>query len=159
MRHASTTRSRSRGHTLLELVVVLTIISAAAAVAMPRLSAASTRHRLDLASRRVTADLRLAARHAKASQTPWVVEFEPATLRYWVRPQGGAPVLSVDLREDPYRLSGIAAGSTASLVGGRRAITFDRFGAPTSAVKLTISAGGVNRSFRTDIRAPGLIAE
>src|SRR5690606_27031377 len=54
-----------RGFSLLELVMVLTIIAILAAIATPRYANAMARYRADLAARRIAADLLLAQRLAR----------------------------------------------------------------------------------------------
>lgn len=63
-----------RGFSLIELVLVMTIISTLAAIAVPRYANALARYRADAAARRVVADLAYARTLAKSSSASITVE-------------------------------------------------------------------------------------
>ena len=83
----ATARVRNRvkagqGFSLLELVLVLGILMALAAIGIPRYGASVARYRADLLARRLVADLRLAREHAKATSASQSVEFDVGLNQY-----------------------------------------------------------------------------
>ncbi len=65
-----------RAFSLVEMVMVLTIISIAAAITVPRFSRAVARRQADSAAQRLTQDLALARHHARVSSSDIKVEFK-----------------------------------------------------------------------------------
>ena len=78
-----------------------------AAIAAPRYGQASGRYRLDLAARRVAADLRLAQSYAKAASASRTVVFTVETDQYQLSgvpaPDGATGDYTVSLSAEPYR--------------------------------------------------------
>lgn len=89
-------RSSSRGVTLLELLCVLGLLAALAAIGWPVLSEVLLHARLNTAARHVLMDIRSARERARATGRVFVLQFDPAAGRYTVGPSGTA-ALTVSL--------------------------------------------------------------
>ncbi len=100
------------GFSLVELVMVLSIIAVTAAIALPRYSRATARYRIDLAARRVMADLYYAQTLARVTSAEVKVKFvkgdKPDESYYYfdeiVDPEHSGSIYTVVLRDDPYRV-------------------------------------------------------
>ncbi len=137
--------------TLIEMLVVLVIMAVLAAVAVPRFGSADARHRVDVAARRVVADLELARQRARAASGYRSVVFDPAGALYRLpgvphpdRP-GSSDDYTVELGRAPYGASIIAVD-----FGGDATIVFDGFGTPDSGGGVTIRVGGYTRTVTVD---------
>jgi len=137
---------RHGGVSLLELMLVLAIIATFAAMAAPRYGRAAARYRLDLAARRVTADLRLARAHAKVASSSRTVSFSAATEQYQLLNvpalDGASGTYTVLLSAEPYR----AELAAVNLVIGASQITFSGWGLPDTGGTVVLSAGGQQKT-------------
>jgi len=79
---ASSPRIRPRAFSLIEVVLVLSLLAVVAAIAIPRYAASLSHYRLDAAARRVAADLALARQRAKTTGTSQPVAFAVAANSY-----------------------------------------------------------------------------
>lgn len=158
---AAATTGRRRAVTLIELVMVLTIMACVAGVAYPRFNNAMRRHRLDAAARQVTEDLRLVRSQAIRDKADRSVTFSLAGRSYTLDQQKGNR-----LAGEAYQVT--IRGSDANGVrlktasfGGATQLTFNKLGIPTAGgdivltdgveeAVLTVSAatGRVSRTFR-----------
>ena len=139
----------SFGFSLLELVLVVAIVAVVAAIAVPRYGRASARYRLDLAARRVAADLRMAQSYARAASSPSTVHYTPATNEYRllnvVSFDGASGNYAVFLAREPYRV-------TLSLAdfGGNSQVTFDGWGRCDYGGTVVVKLGAQQRSVTVD---------
>lgn len=138
-----------RGFSLLELVLVSAIVAIFAAIAVPRYGSASGRYRLDLAARRVAADLRLAQSYAKTSSSSCTVVFDAATERYQITnlpaPDGASGSYQVTLLAEPYR----AELLSVSFNGGAQVI-FNGWGLPDNGGTVIVAAGSRQKTIAID---------
>jgi type II secretion system protein H len=129
-----------RGFSLLELVLVSAIIAVFAAIAVPRYGRASTRYQVDLAARRVAADLRQAQSYAKTTGASQTVTFSVAAGRYQlmnVRPLDGVSgAYTVDLTGEPYTARLVSAN-----FNGLARVVFNGWGLPDSGGSVTVAVG------------------
>jgi prepilin-type N-terminal cleavage/methylation domain-containing protein len=140
---------RSRGFSLVEVVLVLAVVSVLAAVAVPRFTDFLARQRLDAACRRVVADLDYARRMARYLSKSRTVKFNVAQGEYSLT---GVPDLdrpastyTISLRKDPYEASILSVD-----IGGDTEITFNGFGTPDSGGTIRLLVGGQQKTITVD---------
>jgi type IV fimbrial biogenesis protein FimT len=136
------------GFSLFEIVLVLAIVAIFTALAAPRYGRASGRYRVDLAARRIMADLRLAQSSAKAASSSRTVSFSTATDHYQL---SNVPALDgvssdymVDLSAPPYQ----ADLTNVSFSGSQ--VTFSGWGLPDQGGSVVLSAGAEQRTVTVD---------
>lgn len=129
------------GVTLVELVITMAILALVSAIALPRFAALMNRQRLDLASRRLAEDLRMARQQAIISKADRSVTFDLALQRYTLSNvylmSGNRLVPPVFLNADPY--NGVRL--TSAGFEGQPTVTFNRLGVPTAAGSVVLSNG------------------
>ena len=127
----------------------MAIMAVVAAIAVPRYGRASARYRLDLAARRVAADLRMAQSHARAASSPYAVHYTPATNEYRLLNvasfDGALGNYAVCLAAEPYRV-------TLSLAdfGGNSQVTFDGWGLCDYGGTVVVKLGSQQRTVTVD---------
>jgi type IV fimbrial biogenesis protein FimT len=141
--------SRNNGLCLIEVVLVVAIVAIFAAIAAPRYGRAVGRYRLDLAARRVAADLRLAQSSARAASASRTVVFTPATDRYQLQgvasPDGVAGDYTVWLRVEPY-----GADLAGADFNGVSQVVFSGWGLPNCSGVVTLNVGSRQRTVVVD---------
>ena len=140
-----TLRTAQSGFTLLELVLVAGIIAVTAAIAIPRYGRAATRHKADLAARRVAADLRHAQLYARTTSASCTVAFTPSTNTYQLMNapslDGVGGVYTVDLTAPPYEARIVSAN-----FGGVTQVVFSAWGLPNKAGTAVVAVGSEQRT-------------
>ena len=140
----------SPAFSLVELTIVLAIVVIVSSLALPRYWSSVARYRVDLAARRLAADLNLAQTHARTTGQFRNVVFSPGTAIYVLSEEtafnGGNGAQTVDLNADPYLIS---FGSISATDGGRR-VTFDGFGQPAQGLTVTLLSSGHQRTVSVD---------
>jgi len=124
---------------LVELVIVLTILAILAAIAVPRFATAIQNNALDLAARKLAADLRTAQAHAIKTQQQQSVAFYTILNAYafpgMTDPDLSSKSFSVALATPPYENVQLSAAD----FDGSTVLTFDRFGAPSAPGTVVLS--------------------
>ncbi len=133
------------GFSVLELVVVLAIIGVVAAVAAPRWTSSQQNYRVDLAARRIAADIDAARVAARTESRTKSIAFSEGGLRYKITGvrlarRTVAVETDVDLAAEPHRVTDLAVD-----FGGTQAITFDAFGRPSAGGTIKVAVGGLVR--------------
>ncbi|MCC6286159.1 MAG: prepilin-type N-terminal cleavage/methylation domain-containing protein [Phycisphaerales bacterium] len=141
-------RASRRGFTLVELLVVVTIIGVIGAIAAPRLGGSTSVARLRAAADRLEADLGLARAHARRTSTSVTVTFASAGYRMAgvPNPVSGEAGYKVRLDMPPYevglRSSGFKSGSDLvfDAMGGADASPVLLLEHGTFAIKMEVDA-------------------
>lgn len=106
--HWSSRMTRRGGFSLVEMVMVMTIISLAAAIAVPRFAGSINRRNADSAARRVIQDLMLARQHARVTSSDIKITFLHAPgyqMDNVPDPNNPNNSYSVNLKGAPYNVS------------------------------------------------------
>lgn len=140
---------RHRGFTMLEMVITMLVLGIMAAVTLPRFLQSLDHYRADAAARQLQADLQLAQRTARTTGSAESISFDVTGHRYsfssLADPNRGANVYTVDLADAPYYCS----LSTVAFAD-RPSITFDGYGFPNAAGKITVASGDEVRTLSLD---------
>ena len=136
-------RQRIRGFSLIELIVAITIVSLAAALAVPAFSGAVDRARLDASARALANGLKHARRQAVAGQAEVALTVDVASGGAWI----GAQTLNVRLPADA-SLSMTTAVSERS-DENQASIRFFADGSSTGG-DIELSDGGRSHLIRVD---------
>ncbi len=142
--HATTAAARAGlrwGHafTLLELVVVMIVVTAMAAVGAARYSASVQRHRVSLAASQMRSDLRAARAQAIAQSASVRFHARAGHATYaWqaLSGPGAGQRATRDLAQDPW---GAVVSALQGTGDGR--VDFNGFGTPDAAASFTIARG------------------
>ncbi|MFT3785695.1 MAG: GspH/FimT family pseudopilin [Tepidisphaeraceae bacterium] len=137
-------RQRS-GFSLLELVLVVTIVGTFAAIAVPRYNNSLIRYRVDSAAQRIVNDFEYARTQAMSRSRAQLVVFDLTAEAYVLPNVEGLSAQSesyrVKLGADPYRVD-LASAS----FGGSNAVTFDLFGKPSNSGTVVVQIGTTKRT-------------
>lgn len=139
-------RSRvASAFTLLEFMIVITIIGTLALIAVPRYASFLAEQRIEAAARRVGADLAYAQRSARMTSSSLTVRFnvsaESYTLVGLADPDHAGVDYSVILSREPYRTA-----ITSINLGGDTDIIFNGYGVPDSGGSVNLRLGNATRT-------------
>ncbi|MGE0607927.1 MAG: GspH/FimT family pseudopilin [Pirellulales bacterium] len=134
-----------RGHTLVEMTIVVLIIGIAAAAGTPMYLASINRYRTDAAASRIASDLAYAKRQALANSADAVITFSPSTETYAATNMQSldrtATNFTVNLSQEPYQVDLVSAN-----FGGSQSVTFNRYGAPSAAGLVVVGGNGYQKT-------------
>ena len=119
-----------RGFTLIELVIVMTLLAIIGGIALPRYTASLAHHRAEAAARRIAADLAYVRQQARFTSSSKTIAFDLATHQY------SGSITAVALGDDPYKAALLSVD-----FGGDAEIVFDGYGNPDSGGTVLIQAG------------------
>lgn len=138
--HPCASRRRAAAFSLVELLLVITIIALVAAMAVPRYGQSVARYRAQCAARRVAADLTLARSAAKAASAGRIVTFNTVadsyTLGHVHHLDHALQPYTVTLSDSPYHAQLYYAD-----FGGAPQAEFDMYGAPKWSGKVIVRVG------------------
>lgn len=136
---------RASGFTLIDMVMVLSILGVVTAIAVPRFGSGMSRYQLDAAARRVVADLEWARAEAMAQSTTIEVQFEFQTHRYVLKGVESINRDSVDnavaLSEEPYNAQIISAFGK-NIGDATHSMFFDMYGKADQTGTIEVKVGG-----------------
>jgi type II secretion system protein H len=144
----------ARAFTLVELIMVIAVTGIIAAIAVPRYGNALSQYRVDVAARRIAADLALAQHRAKVAGASRTVTFNVAAASYQLTSiadfKKPAVDYTVNLSQSPY-----AATLTSVDMGGDTSITFNGYGVPDSGGSISVASGSKQRTVTVDATTGG----
>jgi prepilin-type N-terminal cleavage/methylation domain-containing protein len=139
-------RSFHRGFTLLELLVVVTVVAIVGKIALPRYANAVANARLNAALNRITADINMARSQAMTTSAPITISFNSNANTYTISGikslDNRSANYTVNLGSDPYYADLTSVSFGASL----QSVTFDAYGVPDNSGLFTIYAGKAYKS-------------
>lgn len=142
-------RISRRGHSLVELVMVLSIIAVVAGIAAPRFSSAERRHRLDAAAQRIVTDLQYVSRTARATAASHAVSFSTAGHSYTssARPLDVGPdePYTVRLNHPPYNAKLVSVD-----LAGEAEVIFNGHGIADRGGEIVVGVGDATRRVLLD---------
>ena len=143
-------RTTHRAFTLVELIIVLTVVGVLAGIAVPRYGNFLTNHRIDAAATRIAVDLALAQRQARMTGTSQNVKFNTSRNNYrlanFADPDHAGVAYEIDLWDEPYQAAIISADFDGDAI-----LVFDAYGAPDSGGTILIQTG--NRQITISVDA------
>lgn len=141
-----------KAFSLIELILVVSIVGVVSAIALPRLGSVLDTHRVDQAAARLANDLELLRTAARARSTTTTLtvngKFSEWTLSGTKDPAAADPDSTVRLAEAPY-----FASFDSSVTPGELVLTFNPSGIPSQTYRFTIRSGAQSRS--VTINRPG----
>ncbi len=139
-RSAGGRRGCSGAFSLLEMIIVLSVLAILASIAVPKFAGATARYRLDSAARRVAADIEQARVLARATGTTQSIMFNPGTDSYTivnlVNADDKGAGTTVYLANPPYSIA-LDAVSFAGLTQ----LQFGGFGVPAVGGTVRLRSG------------------
>ncbi len=127
------------GFSLVELCLVLLIVSVIAGLAMPRFSASRDRHRVDLISSHLAADIERARTRAQAEQREWILVSKSGADAYDSYPVGDPSAgerTILDQNQPETQIVDID-------FDGFNALTFGPYGTPTASGTIDVASGSL----------------
>lgn len=144
---------RRRAFTLIEMVFVVATVAVLAAVGIPRYAQSMNRYRVDIAARRVVADLGLARTAARSAGSGQAVDFStPAngyTLTGMASPDRRSDTYAVKLGDEPYKVA-VSSVTLDAAPAGTTSVNFTRYGLPQYGGTIVLSSGGYTKSVVLD---------
>lgn len=136
---------RHKGFSLVELALVLVLLSVLTAIAAPRYSSSANNYRVNMAARKVAADLGSARADAWNRGVHRTVTFTTAALQYTLTGVADmnhtAADTVVSLKTSPYSLTQLAAN-----FGGLSSVIFDAYGMPNNGGTVTVTSGTASQT-------------
>ncbi|MFI4860503.1 MAG: Tfp pilus assembly protein FimT/FimU [Phycisphaerales bacterium JB063] len=145
----ATSRRRTAGFSLIELVIVVTLIGILGVIAAPRFANASARQRVIAAANRIEADIKLAQQYARASSDEYTLSFSDPRF-YQCTSADGLREQTVNINEEPY-----GAKVKAMIEGGGTDLVFNGYGLPRNGAIFEV----VNDAHRITLKIDPITGE
>ncbi|MBL8759842.1 MAG: prepilin-type N-terminal cleavage/methylation domain-containing protein [Phycisphaerae bacterium] len=143
-------RRAAVGFSLVEVVLVVSIIAVLAAIAMPRYARAAAGYRAEAAARAVAEHLKLVRARAIAGSRAWTITFRTSDGVVTATPTATSADTSDDLvlraAAEPWK----ASLDKADFLGEAR-FSFDGFGAPSVPGTVDVVAGSIRSTVTIDL--------
>lgn len=143
-------RRAAVGFSLVEVVLVVTIMAVIAAIAMPRYARAAAGYRAEAAARAVAEHLKLVRARAMAGSRAWTITIRTNAATVSATPTSTSADTSDDLNlvisTEPWR----ASISAADFLGDAR-FSFDGFGTPSLPGTVTVMSDGIRSTVTVDL--------
>jgi prepilin-type N-terminal cleavage/methylation domain-containing protein len=144
---------RQRAFTLIELVLVVATVAVLAAIGIPRYAQSMNRYRVDMAARRVVADLGLARSSARSSGNGQAIDFSTPANGYTfpglASPDRRTLTYSVKLGDEPYKVT-VSSVTLDGAPAGTTSLSFTRYGIPQYGGTIVLTSGGYSKSILLD---------
>lgn len=142
---------RARAFSMVELAVVLVIVAITSGLAVTRYAGSLGRYRVDMAARRLAADLASAQAAARAAGATRGLTFTPAGVYVIPATVTGTRQVTVDLSKSPSSTSvtKVTVGA-AQLSAGTASVRFDGFGQPLAGAVFDLASGTHKRRVTLD---------
>ena len=138
---------------LMEMCVVIVLIAILSAVAIPRYANSINRYRVEMAAKRVAADIAMARNVARTSGAGQAINFgTPAngyTMPGLADPDGRTGDYAVSLGAEPYKVS-LGTVAFGSATPAATSVQFTRYGYPTAAGSVVVTLGGFTKTIYLD---------
>jgi prepilin-type N-terminal cleavage/methylation domain-containing protein len=137
---------------LVELLLVVSILAVMAALAVPRYVTALDDYRAEHAARRIASDIAAAQSTARATATSQSITFSLDTDSYQLPAAvaGNSPA-TITLRDAPFNADLTAAAfAPAGQTQTSTTLTFNGFGVANAGGSLTVRAGGSSRTISVE---------
>jgi Tfp pilus assembly protein FimT len=141
--------ARPTGFTMVELAMILFILSLLVAIGAPRYAGATNTYRVNMAAKKVAADLAMARNDAWIRGVHRTVTFTPSANQYQLTGVTDMNKANADtvvrLSDSPYN----ATLGSASF-GGQPSVVFDGYGVPNAGGQIVISSGTFQKTVVVD---------
>ena len=142
--------TRTRGFTLVELVMVMAVVAVIAAMAAPRWGRSMAHWQVDAAARRLAADLAWAQSRARITSSHPSVNVNVTTGHYPLvgvaDPDHLSNTYTVTLGQSPYRSTIVSAAATDA--NGN--IIFDGYGNPATSGTIVLQCGDFQKTVQVN---------
>jgi type IV fimbrial biogenesis protein FimU len=143
---------RPRGFSLVEILIVMTIIGITAAIATPNITATIRAYRAGAAARQLMTDLQFAKMGAVSQRVNYRVSFDAGQNRYWIERWNAATaawntvdaVRALATPGTPYFTQGAALN--VAFTGGNAFVEFTPLGVASSNGVATVRVGSAARN-------------